>query len=149
MSICGHCVDQCARRQQPCLRSQEGKYPACLIPISSFYFPSPSVGDSLGTPKSLRPGPPLPSTASFGVLPSKVSKASGHHEQPTQMPRTRACVRSKPGKMLWSKHTVKDQCQVRSSWLLDADGTQVAARLAVVLVDRHIVLEELEPVGRL
>ena len=52
-------------------------------------------------------------------------------------------------KMLWSKHTVKDQCQVRSSWLLDADGTQVAARLAVVLVDRHIVLEELEPVGRL
>ena len=79
----------------------------------------------------------------------KVSKASGHHEQPTQMPRTRACVRSKPGKMLWSKHTVKDQCQVRSSWLLDADGTQVAARLAAVLVDRHIVLEELEPVGRL
>ena len=41
---------------------------------------------------------------------------------------------------------MKDQCRVRSSWLVEADGTPVAARLAVVLVDCHIVLEELEPV---
>ncbi len=62
------------------------------------------------------------------------------------MPRARACVRSKPGETLWSEHTVKDQCRVRSSWLVKAGGTPVAARLAVVLVDCHIVLEELEPV---
>jgi hypothetical protein len=48
--------------------------------------------------------------------------------------------------MLWSEHTVKDQCRVRSSWVVEAVGTPVAARLAVVLVDCHIVLEELEPV---
>jgi hypothetical protein len=41
---------------------------------------------------------------------------------------------------------VKDQCRVRSSWLVEADGMPVAARLAVVLVDCHIVLEVLEPV---
>jgi hypothetical protein len=48
--------------------------------------------------------------------------------------------------MSWSEHTVKDQCRVRSSWLVEADGMPVAARLAVVLVDCHIVLEVLEPV---
>lgn len=62
------------------------------------------------------------------------------------MPSTQAYVRSEPGEMRWSEHTVKDQCRVRSSWLVGADGTPVAARLAVVLVDCHIVLEELEPV---
>jgi hypothetical protein len=41
---------------------------------------------------------------------------------------------------------VKDQCRVRSSWLVEADGMPVAARLAVVLVDCHMVLEVLEPV---
>jgi hypothetical protein len=47
--------------------------------------------------------------------------------------------------MLRSEHTVNDQCRVRSSWLAEATGTPVAARLAAVLVDCHIVLEELEP----
>ena len=62
------------------------------------------------------------------------------------MPRKHACVRSKHGEVPWSEHTVKDQCRVRSSWLAEAEGTPVAARLAVVLVDCHIVLEELDPV---
>ena len=44
-----------------------------------------------------------------------------------------------------SEHTVNDQCRVRSSWLAEAVGTLVATRLAAVLVDCHIVLEELEP----
>ena len=43
-------------------------------------------------------------------------------------------------------HTVNDQCRVRSSWLVEADCTPVVTRLAVVLTDCHIVLEELEPV---
>ncbi len=54
----------------------------------------------------------------------------------------------KPGQMPSSEHTVNDQCRVRSSRLIEADGTPVAiaARLAVLLVDCHIVLEVLEPV---
>jgi hypothetical protein len=45
-----------------------------------------------------------------------------------------------------SELTVNDQCRVRSSWLVEAAGKPVAARLVTVLVDCHIVLEELEPV---
>lgn len=40
---------------------------------------------------------------------------------------------------------MNDQCRVRSSWIVEAVGTPVATRLAAVLVDCHIVLEELEP----
>lgn len=47
--------------------------------------------------------------------------------------------------MPWSQHTVNDQCRVRSSWLVEAAGIPLAARLAAVLVDCHMGLEELEP----
>jgi hypothetical protein len=40
---------------------------------------------------------------------------------------------------------VNDQCRVRSSWLVEAAGIPLAARLAAVLVDCHIGLEEVEP----
>lgn len=61
------------------------------------------------------------------------------------MPVTHVCVRSNPGIIPRCEHTVNDHCRVRSSWLAEAVGTLVAARLAAVLVDCHIVLEELEP----
>jgi hypothetical protein len=61
------------------------------------------------------------------------------------MPGKHACVRSKRGRTLLSEHTVNAQCLVRSSWLVEAAGTPVAARFATALVDCHIVLEELEP----
>lgn len=40
---------------------------------------------------------------------------------------------------------MNDQCRVRSSWVAEATGMPLAARLAAVLVDCHIALEELEP----
>ena len=58
-------------------------------------------------------------------------------------------VRSKHGEMPWSEHTTKDhylRLWMRSSWLVEADSTPVAACLAIVLIDCHIVLEELDPV---
>lgn len=47
--------------------------------------------------------------------------------------------------VLRSELTVNDQCRVNSYWLAEATGAPVAARLAGVFVESHMVLEELEP----
>jgi hypothetical protein len=52
-----------------------------------------------------------------------------------------------PKSILWLEHTVNDQWRVRSSWFVEVEvDAPVVARLAVVFVECHIVLEELEPV---